>query len=321
MSYVKLFGSILDSTVWLEELHVKVVWITILAMKDVDGHVEASVPGLARRAGVTIAQCEDALAKFLAPDPYSRTKDYEGRRIEVIEGGWRVLNHDRYRDQMDAEDQRAKAAERMRRLRARRKGEGERVTPVREHDEHPAASDGGDVTVRHTDPDPDPDPDQRSCGDPDRVEPPLSGADPVQREGGDLVHRGRFGDLVNRFLARVNAARVEVAAKHKLGPVRPVALMGKGGAGEVDLVARLTASADPAGDLEHVLDVAIADAEHTGELRWLGWSVASEKAWRARLAASVAEIARRGPRKGGSVFDGVDAAVAELERKLAGGEP
>ncbi len=141
MSYVKLFESILDSTVWQEDLHVKVVWITMLAMKDIDGVVHASIPGLAKRAGVTTPQCEEALAKFLGPDPYSRTKTNDGRRIAEVDGGWEVLNHDKYRDLLDADDQRAKAAERMRRYRERKRDVT--VTP----------SDARDVTVRHADPD------------------------------------------------------------------------------------------------------------------------------------------------------------------------
>lgn len=139
------------------------------------------------------------------------------------------------------------------------------------------------------------DQDQSSSRDPDRGNHP-SGADPDRGGGLDLVQPGRFTALVNRFLSRVNAARVEVATKHNLGPVRPVHLMGNGGGGERDLVARFTASADPTGDLEHVLDVAIAEAGVKGELRWLSWSVASEKAWRACLASTVQEVTRRRPR-------------------------
>lgn len=117
--YTKLFGSILHSTIWAETHATRIVWMTMLAAKDKDGIVEASIPGLARLANVTIEECETALAKFLAPDPYSRTKDNEGRRIEEVHGGWRVLNHDYYRGLLDAEDQRDKAAERQRRKRDR----------------------------------------------------------------------------------------------------------------------------------------------------------------------------------------------------------
>lgn len=105
-TYVKVFQSILDSTIWQEALPTKVVWITLLAMKDRDGYVGASVPGLAARAGVTLEQCEVALRKFMEKDPYSRTKDHEGRRIEEAQGGWSVLNHHFYRNKMSPEDRR-----------------------------------------------------------------------------------------------------------------------------------------------------------------------------------------------------------------------
>lgn len=109
MAFIKLFGSILDSTVWQEDLATKVVWITMMAMADRDGLVEASVPGLAKRAGVGLDECETALGKFRSPDPYSRTRDFEGRRIEDLEGGggWRLLNYQKYRSKMSPEERKA----------------------------------------------------------------------------------------------------------------------------------------------------------------------------------------------------------------------
>ncbi len=96
--YTKLFGSIVGSTVWREALPTKVVWITMLAMSDEDGVVEGSIPGLAHLAGVTIEECEEALRILEGPDKYSRTPDHEGRRVEVIDGGWLILNRAKYRD-------------------------------------------------------------------------------------------------------------------------------------------------------------------------------------------------------------------------------
>jgi len=115
MSYTKLFNSILDSTIWQEPADTKLVWITLLAMSDKNGEVQASIPGLAARAGVKIAACEAALARLMEPDVYSRTKDDEGRRIEEIEGGWFLLNHAKYRAAASDDDRREKAAIRARR--------------------------------------------------------------------------------------------------------------------------------------------------------------------------------------------------------------
>ncbi len=94
-------GGIIHSTVWQQPLHVKVVWICLLAMKNHEGMVYASVPGLAVAAGVSRAQCEEALELFKAPDHDSRCKENEGRRIADADGGWRVLNHFKYRDQKE----------------------------------------------------------------------------------------------------------------------------------------------------------------------------------------------------------------------------
>ena len=117
--YTKLFQSILESTVWLEPAPIKVVWITMLAMADRDGIIEASVPGLAKRAGVERGDCEKALAIFCAPDIDSRTKAFEGRRIEPAPGGWRLLNYETYRERASVDEARSKAAERQRRKRER----------------------------------------------------------------------------------------------------------------------------------------------------------------------------------------------------------
>lgn len=104
MTFTKLFSSITESTVWCESAHTRLVWITMLAMADRRGRVWASVPGLANRARVPLEDAEKAIATFLAPDKHSRTPDHEGRRIEPIDGGWRLLNYAKYRAIRDDED-------------------------------------------------------------------------------------------------------------------------------------------------------------------------------------------------------------------------
>lgn len=105
-TFTKLFESILDSTVWQEPLPTKVVWITMLAMADRDGRVWASVPGLAKRAGVTLAEGEAALKRFLSPDEYSRSQEEDGKRVREIDGGWELINHNKYRQMLSVEERR-----------------------------------------------------------------------------------------------------------------------------------------------------------------------------------------------------------------------
>ena len=97
MSYTKLFGSIVTSTIWTEDADTCKVWVTMLATADKHGEVMASIPGLAQISALPLESVESAIAKFLSPDKYSRTKDDEGRRIEEIDGGWLLLNHGKYR--------------------------------------------------------------------------------------------------------------------------------------------------------------------------------------------------------------------------------
>lgn len=136
--FTKLFGSILDSTVWLETNEVRIVWITMLAMANRDGVIEASVPGLAKRANVGREHVERAIEVFSAPDPDSRSREHDGRRIETIDGGWRLLNHEKYRRRASIEDARDQAAERKRRQRDRQRtprdvgGQVTAVTPTRD---------------------------------------------------------------------------------------------------------------------------------------------------------------------------------------------
>lgn len=80
-------------------------------MADREGVVLASVPGLAGRAKVGVEECRAALKRFQMPDEDSSSKVCEGRRIEPIEGGWRLINHIKYRDLKDSESEKERKAQ------------------------------------------------------------------------------------------------------------------------------------------------------------------------------------------------------------------
>ena len=118
--YNKLFQKILDSSIWLEDAHVRLVWITFLAAMDKDGVVALSAPGnVAARARVSQEQAENALEVLEAPDQRSPGQEHEGRRIERIQGvGWLVFNARKYRDIQRAEDSREQVRRRVAKHRA-----------------------------------------------------------------------------------------------------------------------------------------------------------------------------------------------------------
>lgn len=105
-TYTKLFSSITESTIWSAPYPTRIVWITMLAMANADGEVFAPLPGLARRANVSLEEAEAAIASFQTPDPYSRTKDEDGRRVVEIDGGWRLVSHAKYRAVRDEAERR-----------------------------------------------------------------------------------------------------------------------------------------------------------------------------------------------------------------------
>lgn len=134
MSYdfVKVFRSIIHSSIWLESDSTLRVWIFLLATADPEGLVEGSRIGLARAAGVEVEAWDRAIATFTAPDSDSKDPEHEGRRIEAVPGiGWRVLNARKYRDRRSEPES---GAERTRRWRERSRGScdgaSHNVTPV-----------------------------------------------------------------------------------------------------------------------------------------------------------------------------------------------
>lgn len=102
--FTKLFSSIVTSSIWCEDDATLRVWIAMLASVDSDGIVEGSIPGFANLSRVTIEQMEAALSKLSSPDVYSRTPDNEGRRIEAVPGGWKILNYAAHRERVQGKE-------------------------------------------------------------------------------------------------------------------------------------------------------------------------------------------------------------------------
>lgn len=88
----------LRSSIWLESDSTRILFFTMLMAADRDGFVEASEGGLAHMANISREKCREGLNVLESPDADSRTPDHEGRRIERLPRGWRVLNHALYRE-------------------------------------------------------------------------------------------------------------------------------------------------------------------------------------------------------------------------------
>lgn len=137
--YSKLFSSIVTSSVWCEDNTVLRVWIAMLATCDHRGIVEGGVPGFASLCRISCDEMRRALQILSSPDPDSRTPDNDGKRIEAIKGGWRILNYLEYRNRLQEKEGSKSRA--MRECRARKKLEtdGNALPSV--------TTCGGDVTL------------------------------------------------------------------------------------------------------------------------------------------------------------------------------
>lgn len=120
--YNKLFTKILDSSIWLETNPTRIVWITMIAAMDEQGFVSmASIHNLARRANVSLAEAEDAIRVLESPDTIQPNQEHEGRRLERVEGGWMVLNSEKYRSMVTRAESLHRNRERVAKFRAKKK--------------------------------------------------------------------------------------------------------------------------------------------------------------------------------------------------------
>lgn len=123
MAFVKLDTGILDSTLWVER-ECREVFITalLLAMPaEIErplpqyevrslartgfvvppgwyGFIAAAGVGIIRRALIEQELGLQALERLGAPDPESRSPEFDGRRLARVEGGYIVLNFIKYRE-------------------------------------------------------------------------------------------------------------------------------------------------------------------------------------------------------------------------------
>lgn len=116
--FTKLFSDIITSSIWSEDDRTRIVWITMLALSDQNGFVSGAPSGIAALARVPLEAAKKALLALESPDVESRTPENQGRRIERADGGWIVLNHEKYRNRLSVSKESISARERQRKRRA-----------------------------------------------------------------------------------------------------------------------------------------------------------------------------------------------------------
>lgn len=118
--YNRLFTKILDSSIWLEADTTRIVWITLLAAMDEDGYAPFSCDeNLARRANVPLEALQQAILVLESPDKFNPNDEFEGKRIEKVQGGWMVLKAPYYRTLLTREIAREQTRIRVQKHRAK----------------------------------------------------------------------------------------------------------------------------------------------------------------------------------------------------------
>lgn len=98
----------MDSTIWDEPPHVRVMFLTMLALKDWDHVVRLTFRRLVKKANLnpveeeSVRLAREALKILSEPDPRQtfEPQEQEGRRIQQVEDGWLVINGQKYQDEM-----------------------------------------------------------------------------------------------------------------------------------------------------------------------------------------------------------------------------
>ncbi len=119
--YTKLFQSIITSTIWQEPNDCRVLWITMLALKDKNNICNATIPSLALLCNLSIENTQKYLQKFQEPDVFSRSQEYEGKRIKKVDGGFYILNGQKYQDLLRNAERTDYIRDKVRQYRANKK--------------------------------------------------------------------------------------------------------------------------------------------------------------------------------------------------------
>jgi len=129
--YVKLFNQIFDSSI-AEDCDARHIFMDLLILADQEGRVDMTTEAIARRINVPLERLQSAINTLSAPDPMSRSKDYEGRRLIPLDPerpwGWLCVNYCSYKGLRDEDARREYQKEWVKKKRASAKSVDQSLT-------------------------------------------------------------------------------------------------------------------------------------------------------------------------------------------------
>jgi hypothetical protein len=118
--YGKIFDSMYRGTLY-GQWEAIVTFQQFIVLCDADGIVDYTPPAIASITSIPLEIIQKGIEVLSKPDPYSRTPDSEGKRIELIDAhrpwGWVIVNHKKYQSLQDSDTVREQTRERVRRHR------------------------------------------------------------------------------------------------------------------------------------------------------------------------------------------------------------
>lgn len=101
MGYTPLFDSLTRGTLCGRWPDIG-LWPIVLSLADKNGVVDVTAGFLAGVTGLALDDVEACMKRFCEPDPYSRSQDLNGARLQLLDAhrpwGWQVINHGKYRE-------------------------------------------------------------------------------------------------------------------------------------------------------------------------------------------------------------------------------
>lgn len=124
--YAKIFRQIYDSSI-ADDWILRTVFQDMLVLADSDGIVDMTPEAISARTRIPLEVVNTKLTELTKPDPRSRSKGEEGRRLIPIDPergwGWRIVNYETYRKMRCEDDRKSYMRNYMRKYRTQQQTE------------------------------------------------------------------------------------------------------------------------------------------------------------------------------------------------------
>ena len=108
-TWTPLWSGIVESSLWEESGDVVKVFMTLLARKDSDDICRLNAFNIHRICNIGEVEVLEILKVLASPDTRRIEKqEHDGRRIQAVDGGWFILNGQKYRDMVERERKQAR---------------------------------------------------------------------------------------------------------------------------------------------------------------------------------------------------------------------